>query len=472
MDTNSPAQLDLERVLSAEAENLHAGLPASLELVLQRSECLLKLGRLDNALTVCDEAAALIGEQELLDDGRVASMRAWIYQQMGRPPECEQACDEAEQLVAAAGLPRSWKIARLRGMVAYMTGQGEQGLLLTREALALCEEQGLPVYHGILNVIGRLEEANAAWGEAERLMQEQGQVYPGVASNQAQLLTTMDRLEESLAAFERADQQFAAQGLPPSAQHVAAKAYCLGKLGRMEEAIETFARAEEMLRETGSGWSWHLHFQKALVFNQAGMKDEAIAEICTAIPLFRAQGKQPPAFLLEKLSDLVAPDPDKLIKQQRASQPQAVEQVPDSQKKYDAFISYRRDPGLPHAMLLKNYLEVNGKTVFRDQDDLHRGKFFDDLVEAIRYSRHMVILLTADFFARCCSNEKDVIRREIATALHCGTHIIPVMMEGFSWPDGDELPEEIRSICDINAMSHSSEFYSAFIDKLVSWMGE
>lgn len=84
----------------------------------------------------------------------------------------------------------------------------------------------------------------------------------------------------------------------------------------------------------------------------------------------------------------------------------------------------------------------------------------------------MVILMTPEFLSRCCSDEDDVVRKEIATALHCGTHIIPVMMEGFAWPKPEELPEDIRAITGINAMSHSAEFYTAFIDKLLSWMGE
>ncbi len=62
------------------------------------------------------------------------------------------------------------------------------------------------------------------------------------------------------------------------------------------------------------------------------------------------------------------------------------------------------------------------------------------------------------------------LEQVLATALHCGTHIIPVMMEGFTWPKTEELPEEIREISELNAMSFSTEFFSAFIDKLLKWM--
>ena len=121
-------------------------------------------------------------------------------------------------------------------------------------------------------------------------------------------------------------------------------------------------------------------------------------------------------------------------------------------------------------MLLKLHLDLKGRSVFRDQDDLRAGHFEEDLVEAIRYSRFVLVLLTKDFFERCISDEADVARKELATALSSGTPIIPVMMEGFSWPSPAELPEDIRALTGVNAMSWSDEFFSAFIDKLLSWM--
>ena len=44
------------------------------------------------------------------------------------------------------------------------------------------------------------------------------------------------------------------------------------------------------------------------------------------------------------------------------------------------------------------------------------------------------------------------------------------MMEGFVWPAEEELPEDIRAVAGINAMSWSTEFFTAFIDKLLKWM--
>ena len=41
----------------------------------------------------------------------------------------------------------------------------------------------------------------------------------------------------------------------------------------------------------------------------------------------------------------------------------------------------------------------------------------EDLKEAIRYSRHMLVLLTPDFLERCSSDPDDVVRQELATAL-------------------------------------------------------
>lgn len=480
VDSLTPAQQDLENSLAAEQRLHAASLPPDPQLVLERGRCLERLGRMEEAMAACNEAAGLISAQGLADSGEVASLRAFLYHRMDRIKDCEAACAEAEQLISAAGLPRSWEIARIRGMAMTAMGQYEQGLALTQEALRLCREQGVAVHPGIHNMIGaacallgRLAESITAFDEAEGLTLEQGQpVHPGLVSNRGQLLTDMGRFSEALAEYERAEQMFEQQGLPLMVDFLMSKGRCLGLDGRFAEAMETYTRADLRLQEMGSSGNWNLHFARAETMHNAGQIDDAIAELCSAIPMFKAQSMQPPAFLMETLRDWMAPRPDKLVAEQRASQPAAVAPVPDNEKKYDTFICYRRDPGLPHSMLLKNYLDVNGKTVFRDQDDLHSGRFEDDLIEAIRHSRHMVVLLTPDFFSRCMSDEKDVARREIACALHHGTHIIPVMMEGFTWPAEDELSADICSICGINAMSHSSEFYAAFIDKLLRWMGE
>ena len=38
-----------------------------------------------------------------------------------------------------------------------------------------------------------------------------------------------------------------------------------------------------------------------------------------------------------------------------------------------------------------------------------------------------------------------------------------------SWTVAD-LPEDIRGLCQVNGMSFTTEFFNAFIDKLVSWI--
>jgi hypothetical protein len=108
--------------------------------------------------------------------------------------------------------------------------------------------------------------------------------------------------------------------------------------------------------------------------------------------------------------------------------------------------------------------------VFRDQDDLAKGHFRDGLVQAVRQSRCLIVLLSPGTLEKCAENPEDDVLREIRTALQSGTHVIPIMMEGFHWPKPEELPEEIRPFCQINGMSFSSEFFPAFMEKLLRWM--
>ena len=297
-------------------------------------------------------------------------------------------------------------------------------------------------------------------------------VFPGIAGARGNVFNRLGRYEDALAAYDESERLSREHGMPVFPGIMSDRASVYGKLGRYEDALDAYTASEQMITEQGIAEDWELYFNRAITMYEAGQRERAIDEAYRSILLCGKLGIQQPAFVKETLRDWMSPKPEKLVEEQLASQPQAIKPVPDNEKKHDVFICYRRDPGLSNSMLLQAHMDMKRKSVFRDQDGLASGRFEDGLREAIRYSRHMVILLTPDFLSRCCSDEDDVVRQEIATALHCGTHIIPVMMEGFEWPKPAELSEDIRAVTGINAMSWSTEFFTAFIDKLIKWMGD
>ena len=131
----------------------------------------------------------------------------------------------------------------------------------------------------------------------------------------------------------------------------------------------------------------------------------------------------------------------------------------------DVFISYRRDGGDMAAMHIYQALKERGYQVFYDLEVLRAGKFNEALLDAIDSCRDFVLVLSPHALDRCAA-EDDWVRREIAEALKQKKNIVPIMMNGFTFPD--QLPEEIDEVRFQNGLSATTEYFSESIDRLCS----
>lgn len=137
-----------------------------------------------------------------------------------------------------------------------------------------------------------------------------------------------------------------------------------------------------------------------------------------------------------------------------------------SDKKYDVFISYRREGGLGIARLLFNLLEQMGLSVFFDNESLRTGKFDEAILRSIESSENFVSILSKGALDRCV-NEDDWVRQEIESAMKCGKNIVPVMMPEFEH-DGypSELPLSMSEFKSYNAVHYIDHYFEATIQEL------
>lgn len=133
--------------------------------------------------------------------------------------------------------------------------------------------------------------------------------------------------------------------------------------------------------------------------------------------------------------------------------------------KCDIFISYRRDGGDMTAMYIYQALKERGYDVFYDLEVLRAGKFNDALLENIRSCKDFVLILSPHALDRC-HDEHDWVRREIAEALKLRKNIIPVMLNGFKFPD--ELPEDIDAVRYQNGLTATTEYFMESVNRLCS----
>ncbi len=122
-------------------------------------------------------------------------------------------------------------------------------------------------------------------------------------------------------------------------------------------------------------------------------------------------------------------------------------------KKYDIFISYRRDGGINSAVALHSTLLQMNYRAFLDVNNLQSGKFDDALYDVIDHCTDFLLVLSPHALERC--NEKDDwVRKEVERALQMNKNIIPIICDG---GDVNELftnavPEDMKELLRYNVL--------------------
>lgn len=128
------------------------------------------------------------------------------------------------------------------------------------------------------------------------------------------------------------------------------------------------------------------------------------------------------------------------------------------------FISYRRTGGDITAKLICEALKNKGYSVFYDYDSLKSGYFDDKILEAIDHCNDFVLVLPKRALARC-KDKNDWVRQEIRHALKTKKNIIPIMLDGFTFPK--KLTPDIEDVMRCNAIRFHMDFFDGVIDKIV-----
>lgn len=134
-------------------------------------------------------------------------------------------------------------------------------------------------------------------------------------------------------------------------------------------------------------------------------------------------------------------------------------------RKYDIFISYRREGGFDTAKHLSDLLTRDGYRVSFDIDTLRSGNFDTQLYSRIDMCRDFILIVDEHAFDRTIKGkiprEKDWLRCELAYALENGKNIIPVFLSGINeFPDG--LPDDIAEAAMKNGPEYNRYYFDEF----------
>jgi TIR domain len=126
------------------------------------------------------------------------------------------------------------------------------------------------------------------------------------------------------------------------------------------------------------------------------------------------------------------------------------------------FISYRREDSAAYAGRLFDILSAafGADNTFMDVDDIKGGDDFTTVIERkLGVSDALVAVIGAHWLAatdqdgkRRLDNPNDFVRIEIAKALQRGIRVIPVLVGGATLPHPSDLPDNLRALCERQAL--------------------
>jgi len=142
------------------------------------------------------------------------------------------------------------------------------------------------------------------------------------------------------------------------------------------------------------------------------------------------------------------------------------------EKKYDVFISYRRDGGSETAKHLSDLLVRDGYSVCFDIDTLREGRFDTALLRKVDECTDFILVVDKRCFNRTvdgsCKPEDDWLRMELACALQRGKNVVPVLLAGAVFPGN--LPDDIKEVKWHNGPTYSQEYFDQFYEKLKGYL--
>lgn len=141
------------------------------------------------------------------------------------------------------------------------------------------------------------------------------------------------------------------------------------------------------------------------------------------------------------------------------------------------FISYRRDDSAGYARAIGDELarRWGASSVFMDVDDIGAGQRFAEVIEqAVGASELLLVLIGARWAGPRPGqpprlfDDDDFVRREVATGLARGMHVIPVLLDGAPMPAATELPPLLQPLTALNAVELRGTRYAADLERLLA----
>ena len=154
----------------------------------------------------------------------------------------------------------------------------------------------------------------------------------------------------------------------------------------------------------------------------------------------------------------------------------ALDQAPQTST-FRMFISYRRDDSSGYALGLQERLKerFGDGNVFMDVEGIRPGTDFVDVIgEALEECDVLLAVIGSTWMScldaqgrRRLEDPEDFVRLEVETALRRGIPVLPLLVQGASVPQGDQLPPSLSSLARRQALELSDRRWRADVGRLI-----
>lgn len=142
------------------------------------------------------------------------------------------------------------------------------------------------------------------------------------------------------------------------------------------------------------------------------------------------------------------------------------------------FISYRRGGTRADTGRLYDRLSAHfgGASVFMDINDIAPGENFTERLATTLAACDVMLVMISAYWIEACSEDGqqrlgaagDFVTLEVQQALNRGIHLIPVLVDDAKMPAAHQLPPELSSLAEHQAMDISDQRFHQDVDTLIA----
>jgi tetratricopeptide (TPR) repeat protein len=122
------------------------------------------------------------------------------------------------------------------------------------------------------------------------------------------------------------------------------------------------------------------------------------------------------------------------------------------------FISYRREPDIWPARMIRNYLVAHSWDVFLDTESIDSGRFETVILNEIGAREHFLVIVSAAWLASA-SEPASWCRRELERAIEFKKNIVPVLINGIAFASEEYNRPALAKLAQLNSLALYADYF-------------